>query len=112
MTGDSVTIGGAPLGFADSTSAAGPAALDKGPDAHELAGADPARGARCGVGLGVNTGFGALKSVRIPEADVERLRRISSGHAAGAGPELEPRRSARAVLARTRSRLSGGVRVG
>jgi histidine ammonia-lyase len=40
---------------------------------------------------GVNTGFGALKSVRIADADVRALQRnLLRSHAAGAGPELEP----------------------
>ena len=40
---------------------------------------------------GVNTGFGALKSVRISDEDVERLQtNLLRSHAAGAGPELEP----------------------
>lgn len=40
---------------------------------------------------GVNTGFGALKSVRISGEDLERLQtNLLRSHAAGAGPELEP----------------------
>jgi histidine ammonia-lyase len=40
---------------------------------------------------GVNTGFGALKSVRIADADLARLQvNLLRSHAAGAGPELEP----------------------
>lgn len=40
---------------------------------------------------GVNTGFGALKSVRIGAADVEQLQvNLVRSHACGAGPELEP----------------------
>ncbi|HSQ59418.1 MAG TPA: histidine ammonia-lyase, partial [Acidobacteriota bacterium] len=46
-----------------------------------------------GVGAvyGVNTGFGALKSVRIADADLNDLQvNLLRSHAAGAGPELEP----------------------
>ena len=40
---------------------------------------------------GVNTGFGALKSVRVPDEDVEPLQlNLIRSHAAGYGPELEP----------------------
>jgi histidine ammonia-lyase len=48
---------------------------------------------------GVNTGFGALKSVRIADADVGRLQvNLLRSHAAGAGPELE-RPAVRLMLA-------------
>jgi len=48
---------------------------------------------------GVNTGFGALKSVRIADADVEKLQiNLLRSHAAGAGPELE-RPAVRLMLA-------------
>jgi len=48
---------------------------------------------------GVNTGFGALKSVRIEDADVGRLQiNLLRSHAAGAGPELE-RPAVRLMLA-------------
>jgi histidine ammonia-lyase len=41
---------------------------------------------------GVNTGFGQLKSVRVSDQDVEQLQlNLIRSHAAGAGPELEPR---------------------
>lgn len=40
---------------------------------------------------GVNTGFGALTSVRISAEDVDKLQvNLVRSHAAGAGPELEP----------------------
>jgi histidine ammonia-lyase len=93
---DAVTVGGKPLGFAelDLLAAGAPAALDKGARARM----EPSRALiqRAAHGTapvyGVNTGFGALKSVRIPEADVERLQaNLVRSHAAGAGPELEPK---------------------
>jgi len=47
---------------------------------------------RRGVAVyGVNTGFGALKSVRIADDDLAKLQvNLLRSHAAGAGPELEP----------------------
>ena len=93
---DAVTIGGAPLGFAelDLLAAGASAALAKGARKHM----EPSRALiqRAAHGsapvYGVNTGFGALKSVRIPEADVERLQaNLIRSHSAGAGPELEPK---------------------
>ena len=63
---------------------------------------------------GVNTGFGALQSVRIDDADVGRLQlNLLRSHAAGAGPELE-RPAVRLMLAlRAHSLAAGasGVRV-
>jgi histidine ammonia-lyase len=58
---------------------------------------------------GVNTGFGALKSVRIPESDVDRLQvNLVRSHAAGAGPELEPA-AVRLMLALRAHSLSLGA---
>ena len=63
---------------------------------------------------GVNTGFGALKSVRIPEEDVERLQaNLVRSHAAGMGPELEPKAVRLMLALRAHSLALGasGVRV-
>jgi len=41
---------------------------------------------------GVNTGFGQLQSVRVPDEDVQQLQlNLVRSHASGAGPLLEPR---------------------
>jgi len=57
---------------------------------------------------GVNTGFGQLQSVRIPDGDVERLQiNLIRSHAAGFGPELEPR-AVRLMLALRAHSLSLG----
>jgi len=63
---------------------------------------------------GVNTGFGALKSVRVSPADVERLQlNLIRSHAAGAGPELEPAAVRLMLALRAQSLAQGmsGVRV-
>ena len=58
---------------------------------------------------GVNTGFGALKSVRIPPGDVDQLQvNLVRSHAAGAGPELEPA-AVRLMLALRAHSLAQGV---
>ncbi|HEU5311411.1 MAG TPA: aromatic amino acid lyase, partial [Candidatus Eisenbacteria bacterium] len=58
---------------------------------------------------GVNTGFGALKSVRIPPGDVDQLQvNLVRSHAAGAGPELEPS-AVRLMLALRAHSLAQGV---
>ncbi len=58
---------------------------------------------------GVNTGFGALKSVRIPDSEVERLQvNLLRSHAAGAGPELE-RAAVRLMLALRAHSLAVGA---
>jgi hypothetical protein len=58
---------------------------------------------------GVKTGFGALKSVRIAEADVARLQiNLIRSHAAGAGPELE-RTAVRLMLALRAHSLARGA---
>ena len=90
-----VALGGARLTFRDLRALAGGGRATLAPEAtrraepardlieHALRGGEPV--------YGVNTGFGALKSVRIPERDVERLQtNLLRSHAAGAGPELEP----------------------
>ncbi|HZV91119.1 MAG TPA: aromatic amino acid lyase, partial [Candidatus Nitrosocosmicus sp.] len=85
-----VTVGGAPLDFdqLDLIASGAPAKL-----AQEAQGRmEPSRALiqRAAHGsapvYGVNTGFGALKSVRIPEEDVERLQaNLVRSHAAGMG---------------------------
>jgi histidine ammonia-lyase len=63
---------------------------------------------------GVNTGFGALKSVRIPDADVGRLQvNLLRSHAAGAGPDLEPQAVRLMIALRAHSLAAGasGVRM-
>ncbi len=58
---------------------------------------------------GVNTGFGALKSVRIADADLARLQvNLLRSHAAGAGPELE-RPAVRLMLALRAHSLAAGA---
>ena len=91
-----VAIGGAPLTFDDLRAVAGGARISLAPDV-------PARVApsraliekvlkQGSTVYGVNTGFGQLKSVRIRDADVEELQlNLIRSHAAGWGPELEPR---------------------
>ena len=113
-----VTVGGRPLGLADleELAAGAPAAL--APEARKRM--EPSRALihRAAHGAspvyGVNTGFGALKSVRIPEADVERLQvNLVRSHAAGAGPELEPAAVRLMLALRAHSLALGasGVRV-
>ena len=113
-----VTIGGAPLGFAelDLLAAGASTALDK--EARKRMEPSRALIQRAAHGAepvyGVNTGFGALKSVRIPEADVERLQaNLVRSHAAGAGPELEPKAVRLMLALRAHSLALGasGVRV-
>jgi len=115
---DAITIGGAPLGFAelDLLAAGAWAALDK--EARKRMEPSRALIQRAARGAepvyGVNTGFGALKSVRIPEADVERLQaNLVRSHAAGAGPELEPKAVRLMLALRAHSLALGasGVRV-
>ena len=91
-----VSIGGAPLRFEDLREIAAGARVALAPDV-------PARVApsraliervlkKGNTVYGVNTGFGQLKSVRVPDQDVERLQvNLIRSHAAGSGPELEPR---------------------
>ena len=89
-----VALGGAALALEDLRRLAEGAAALLAPEA--LRKIEPARALiektlRAGAPVyGVNTGFGALKSVRIDDADVERLQlNLLRSHAAGAGPELE-----------------------
>jgi len=95
VTARAVSVGGAPLGLEELRALAAGAPASLAPDARRRM--QPARDLveRASKGgdpvYGVNTGFGALKSVRISEADLERLQlNLIRSHAAGAGPELEP----------------------
>ncbi len=90
-----VALGGAPLTLADLRAIAGggAVALDPGVPARVA----PSRAliervlSRGETVYGVNTGFGELKSVRIADADVERLQvNLLRSHASGFGPELPP----------------------
>ena len=90
-----IPIGGRPLTIEDAAAlaAGAPARLDPGAPARMA----PSRALveetlrRGDAVYGVNTGFGALKSVRIADGDVARLQvNLLRSHAAGAGPELEP----------------------
>lgn len=63
---------------------------------------------------GVNTGFGALQSVRVADADVEKLQiNLLRSHAAGYGPELEPAavRLMLALRAHSLAQGASGVRM-
>lgn len=95
VTPSAVPIGGRALTFDDAR------ALASGASARLDAGAAgrmaPSRALvdeslrRGGAVYGVNTGFGALKSVRIADGDLAALQvNLLRSHAAGAGPELEP----------------------
>ncbi|MGE5178572.1 MAG: histidine ammonia-lyase [Bacteroidota bacterium] len=90
-----VTVGGAPLTLADleAVAAGAPVALDpgaRGRAASSRALVEEALRHDHAV-YGVNTGFGALQSVRVPDRDLERLQlNLLRSHAAGYGPELEP----------------------
>ena len=113
-----VTVGGAPLDFdqLDLIASGAPAKLAQ----EARARMEPSRALiqRAAHGsapvYGVNTGFGALKSVRIPEEDVERLQaNLVRSHAAGMGPELEPKAVRLMLALRAHSLALGasGVRV-
>ena len=114
-----VALGGAALTLEDLRRIADGAAAVLAPEA--IAKIEPARALvegtlRAGAPVyGVNTGFGALKSVRIDDADVERLQlNLLRSHAAGTGPELEAG-AVRLILAlRAHSLALGasGVRAG
>jgi histidine ammonia-lyase len=89
-----VTVGGEALDLEElaAIAAGAPVVLDPGVKARIL----PSRALveallRKGEAVyGVNTGFGALKSVRVPDDEVERLQlNLLRSHAAGFGPELE-----------------------
>ncbi len=112
-----VELGGGRLTFEGLRSLAEGAPAALGPETRKRV--KPARdlidrAVRSGAPVyGVNTGFGALKSVRIADADVERLQvNLLRSHAAGAGPELE-RPAVRLMLALRAHSLalgSSGVR--
>jgi len=113
-----VTVGGAPLDFdqLDLIASGAPAKLAQEARARmepSLALIQRAAHGSAPV-YGVNTGFGALKSVRIPEEDVERLQaNLVRSHAAGMGPELEPKAVRLMLALRAHSLALGasGVRV-
>ena len=91
-----VAIGGAPLRFEDLRGIAAGARVSLAPDV--AARVAPSRALiervlkQGSTVYGVNTGFGQLKSVRVPDGEVEHLQlNLIRSHAAGSGPELEPR---------------------
>jgi len=93
--GAAIALGGTPLALADLTALATGAPARLAPEADVRVRAsrslieDVLR--RGDAVYGVNTGFGALKSVRIGDEDVGRLQiNLLRSHAAGYGPELEP----------------------
>ena len=93
--GAPVALGGAALALEDLRRIVSGAPATLAPEA--IRRIEPSRALiertlRSGVPVyGVNTGFGALKSVRIDDGDVERLQlNLLRSHAAGTGPELEP----------------------
>jgi histidine ammonia-lyase len=90
-----VAVGGAPLSFADLQSLAADVPARLSPEARERVSRSRALVdellRRGDAVYGVNTGFGALQSVRVPDGDVARLQvNLLRSHAAGFGPELEP----------------------
>ncbi len=118
VTARSVTVGGRPLTLEDlaALAAGAPAALaavarqrmkpSRDLVERSLKGGEPV--------YGVNTGFGALKSVRVSSEDLDRLQlNLIRSHAAGAGPELEPAgvRLMLALRAHSLSQGASGVRV-
>jgi histidine ammonia-lyase len=108
-----VVVGGNPLTLADLAAIAAGSEVALAPDA--AARVAPSRALvedvlrRGDAVYGVNTGFGALKSVRVPEGDVGRLQlNLLRSHAAGYGPELEPA-AVRLMLALRAHSLSLGM---
>ncbi|HET9251860.1 MAG TPA: histidine ammonia-lyase [Candidatus Eisenbacteria bacterium] len=94
-TGAAVRLGGESLTLEDirSIAAGGTATLADGVAARVRPSRELIERAARGDApvYGVNTGFGALKSVRISAEDVDKLQvNLVRSHAAGAGPELEP----------------------
>ena len=95
LTTVEIPIGGRALTFEDARAlaAGAKARLDAGAarrmaPSRELVDSALRNGAAV---YGVNTGFGALKSVRIADTDLAALQvNLLRSHAAGAGPELEP----------------------
>lgn len=113
LTGAAVSLGGAPLTLEPLRALAGGARASLSDEAR--ARVRPARelvekAVRGGDPVyGVNTGFGALQSVRIAGADVARLQiNLIRSHAAGAGPELE-RTAVRLMLALRAHSLARGA---
>ncbi len=103
VTSPPVSVGGAPLTLEQLRALADGAPVGLGSEVRERV--RPARelidrSIRGGTPVyGVNTGFGALKSVRIADSDVRKLQiNLLRSHAAGAGPELE-RPAVRLMLA-------------
>ena len=91
-----VSIGGAPLRLEDLRAIAAGARVSLSPEVPARLAPSRALIERVlkdgSTVYGVNTGFGQLKSVRVPDEDVERLQvNLIRSHAAGLGPELEPR---------------------
>jgi len=107
-----VAVGGAPLTFEDLRAIAQGARVFLSPEVPSRVA--PSRALiekvlkQGSTVYGVNTGFGQLKSVRIPDQDVERLQiNLIRSHACGFGPELEPR-AVRLMLALRAHSLSLG----
>lgn len=113
-----VTLGGAPLALADlqAIAAGAPVALAPGAAARvapSRALVDEALRNHRAV-YGVNTGFGALQSERVPDTDVEQLQlNLLRSHAAGYGAELEPAAVRLMLALRAHSLAQGmsGVRI-
>ncbi len=100
---EAIILGGSPVALA-------PSARAKIDASHRALRAILARGEPV---YGVNTGFGALSTVRIPEADLTRLQRnIVLSHATGVGPSLPDPLVRGMLLFRLNSFLQGasGVR--
>jgi histidine ammonia-lyase len=118
VSAKSVVVGGPPLTWEDLLAVAAGVPASLSPEARSRM--EPARelvrrASRGGDPVyGVNTGFGALKSVRVPEQDLERLQlNLIRSHAAGFGPELEASavRLMLALRAHSLAQGASGVRV-
>jgi len=91
-----VAIGGSPLRFEDLRAIAAGSRVSLSPEVPSRLAPSRALIERVlkqgSTVYGVNTGFGQLESVRVSDEDVEHLQlNLIRSHAAGAGPELEPR---------------------
>jgi len=108
-----IVVGGPALDLSDLAAIAAGTAVSLAPEAPERVARSRALVEdvlrRGDAVYGVNTGFGALKSVRVPDAEVERLQlNLLRSHAAGFGPEL-PDPAVRLMLALRAHSLALGL---
>jgi len=111
--GARVEVGGSPLGLAELRSIAAGARVALAPGAAERVAPSRAVVEKAlredRAVYGVNTGFGALQSVRVSDEDLEKLQlNLLRSHAAGYGPELEPA-AVRLMLALRAHSLAHGM---